>query len=285
MQADSCTKLQKKGLSAIINFCKDLIEGEKDSSILLPYSELILSTINNLFQKGVTEKNYYLLEETLNCLSMIAVVIEDDFAKYYNSFMPNLKQLLQNLPADSPQQINIRVLTIESIGFLLCAVKKNPSLFEGDCKTIMESLINLQSQNLKDDDSHHQSILSVYAHVAEALKENFAGYMNFVSQKVFHACDLQVDFYVEDETENKLADLKEKLIKTTIDLKLFGGKKTLALNPALIEHKIAGFQTLLALCKCLGKEFFPYLQKTCELVAKYMSFNNSSVRIIFFNFI
>ncbi len=39
---------------------------------------------------------YPLLEEVLNCLSIVASVLQDEFSPYYNQFMTGLKTLVGN---------------------------------------------------------------------------------------------------------------------------------------------------------------------------------------------
>ena len=50
------------------------------------------------------------------------------------------------------------------------------------------------------------------------------------------------------------------MISKTIDLKMFGGKKTVALNANAIEQKVTGSDTLCSVIIALKKQFHPYLK-------------------------
>lgn len=61
-------------------------------------------------------------------------------------------------------------------------------------------------------------------------------------ERILEAASIQVDFTFGDHVE---VDDK-KMIAKTIDLKMFGGKKTVALNAHAIEQKVTGQNTLQA---------------------------------------
>lgn len=83
----------------------------------------------------------------------------------------------------------------------------------------------------------------MYSHLATAMKESFAPYLPYIFEKVLAAASIQVDFSFGDQVEID----NDKMISKTIDLKLFGGKKTVALNAHAIEQKVTGSNTLLSL--------------------------------------
>jgi hypothetical protein len=97
---------------------------------------------------------------------------------------------------------------------------------------ILKSLIAIQNdEKLEKDDPHHAAILSVYAQLVTPMKENFAQYLPYVFDKILSAADIQVDFTIGDHVEVD----HPKMIAKTFDLKMFGGKKTIALNAHAIE--------------------------------------------------
>ncbi len=56
--------------------------------------------------------------------------MQGDFVPFYGGFMPGLKALLQSIPAQTPQQVEVRVLVIECLGALLSAVQQNENLLQ-----------------------------------------------------------------------------------------------------------------------------------------------------------
>lgn len=92
-------KLKYRSVSAIINFCKDIIEGEEDCKVIHVYADRLLKGVSSTFEQCLANGQQKILEETLICLSTIAVTLENEFSKYYNSFMPGLQQLIATMPA------------------------------------------------------------------------------------------------------------------------------------------------------------------------------------------
>ncbi len=66
-----------------------------------------------------------------------------------------------------------------------------------------------------------------------------------------------------------------KMIAKTIDLKLFGGKKTIALNAHAIEQKVAGSGTLLAVLTHTKKAFLPFAEKALPVLLRNLTYKHS----------
>lgn len=77
----------------------------------------------NIFEKALGSSNFIMLEAILDSMSSIASI--NDFAPYYNTFMPGLKQVVSMVTSDTPQKINIKSKTIETMGDLLSSIKDN----------------------------------------------------------------------------------------------------------------------------------------------------------------
>jgi hypothetical protein len=107
-----------------------------------------------------------MLEAVLDSMGSIAST--NDFAPYYGSFMPGLKQVVSMVASDTPQKINVKSKTIETMGDLLGSIKNSPE-FGNECTNIMQSLITLQTQ-LDKEDVLNRAIMTVYENVVEVLK-------------------------------------------------------------------------------------------------------------------
>lgn len=124
------------------------------------YTDLLLETCATNLQLSLTTNYITLQEETLALLSCIAQLIQEKFEKYYGQFMPGLKSILANTPNDTQSQKNLKSNTIQSIGFLLEAVKEQREQFEEDAKEILGAFIQLlQPGQLKEDDPQVQTIV------------------------------------------------------------------------------------------------------------------------------
>jgi hypothetical protein len=65
----------------------------------------------------------------MNLLSIVAAIIESEFSKYYNEFMPLLMSILENVGMETISQKNLRSKTIEAMGFMIEAVSEDKATF------------------------------------------------------------------------------------------------------------------------------------------------------------
>ena len=103
-----------------------------------------------------------MLEAILDTISTIAD--NNPFDRFYPIFMPGLKKIISMIGVDTQQKIMIRTKTIETMGYLLYAIKDNKTLFDPECEQIMTSLLEMQ-QTLPEDDMMHKSFFVVYENV------------------------------------------------------------------------------------------------------------------------
>lgn len=104
MNEETIIKLQCHAVSTLINFAKGLVNQDeetedttKPSKIMETYSRDIFASLVNLLKKAMQENYEPLQEEVMNLLSVVATIIETEFAKYYNDFMPMMMQILTNV--------------------------------------------------------------------------------------------------------------------------------------------------------------------------------------------
>lgn len=104
-------KIRTHALSCMINFTRGLIiedeneinETQKSSEILNIYSDALFSSLIENLKTGISEKYEPLQEEVLNLLNVSATLIEDQFAKYFSSFMPLMVEILDNVEGKTIQ--------------------------------------------------------------------------------------------------------------------------------------------------------------------------------------
>ena len=178
-----------------------------------------------------------MLEAVLDSMSSIASI--NDFGPYYATFMPGLKQVVSMVSSDTPQKINIKSKTIETMGDLLSSIKENPELFNNECTVIMQSLMSLQGQ-IDREDVLNRAIMTVYENVVEVLKENFSIYSDFVFERAMEAAIRPVDVQIIDELDKEKEGKKglmHNYAKLKLDLKI-DGIKNIVLNTDTFSQKI-----------------------------------------------
>ncbi len=88
----------------------------------------------------------------LNLLSITSTIIDKDFAKYYNVFMPMMVEILTNIPSTSVEQKSLRSKTITTIGFLISSVSDEKQTFFKNVVEIATYLTQLLKSGLSNDD-------------------------------------------------------------------------------------------------------------------------------------
>ena len=154
-------KVQYKAILCIVNFEQGLAE-HKEVNVIEPYLPTILSDMARIFEAALQQSNFIMLEAVLDSMSSIASI--NNFAPYYATFMPGLKQVVSMVTSDTQQKISIKSKTIETMGDLLSSIKDNNELFKSECTLIMDSLMNLQTQ-LDKEDVMNRAIMTVYENV------------------------------------------------------------------------------------------------------------------------
>lgn len=206
------------------------------------YTKDLLENCSALLDESLQKNFGPLQEETLALLACIAQLIEDDFAQYYNDFMPGLKTILANTPNETRQQRDLKSNTIQCIGFLLEAVKDKQDEFRQDAIEIAQAFMSLlQPGVLKDDDPQVSSILSSLTQVSAILKNDFLPFMPNLMQKLLNDVVADVDFKLED---GEIAALQQPtatesgVTSITVQMKGVEGNKKLSLNTNALEAKI-----------------------------------------------
>jgi hypothetical protein len=103
------------------------------------------------------------------------------------------------------------------------------------------------------------------------MKESFSQYLPYIFDKVLAAADIAVDFCFGDHVEVD----NNKMIAKTFDLKLFGGKKTVALNAHAIEQKVTGSATLNSIITHMKRAFLPYIERALPVLLKNIVYKHS----------
>ena len=115
-------KVQYKAILCIVNFEQGLIN-HKEVKVIDPYLPKILTDLARIFEAALAQSNFIMLEAVLDSMSSIASM--NDFGPYYSTFMPGLKQVVSMVSSDTPQKVNIKSKTIETMGDLLSSIKEN----------------------------------------------------------------------------------------------------------------------------------------------------------------
>lgn len=137
---------------------------------------------------------------------MLSSALDVYFVKYYTEIMSMLKNLLENIPNTDEKRAQIRIGTIECIGFIILSAR-NEQDFVKEVDQIMEYLFNMQ-QKLHKNDVEHAAIIKVYCCIANNLQHSFSKYMPFIFEKILLLLETDIELAPE---ENKNADQNKGL--------------------------------------------------------------------------
>lgn len=194
---------------------------------------------------------------------MIATVIRDKFAAYYNTFIPGLKSLLKNTPMTTPKQKELRANTIKTIGNMLYAVgeiKENREVVVADAKLFVNELIMLLDSKLSDDDPQIDSIYSFFGEVSNILGEAYSEYLPKLVPTLQHYAKQSIDVKITD-AENPAAPSNSS---GTMSVSIAG--INLSLNTHAFQLKLMGLSTLLEICSNTKRAFYPYAEEMAKIV-------------------
>lgn len=284
MNSGSLIKIKTQATSAAVNFVRELItvdeagieETERETSAIEEYTDELLEICSKLFSEGIEHNHSSLQEEVLALISCIATLIEEKFVNYYQNFMPGLKHIILNTPNETNSQRDLRSNTIQTIGFMMDAIKnteENVDSFKEDGKEIVGIFSKILDE-IKDDDPQVTAITNAFCQIAAVMKEDFAPFLPNIMERLIAGTRSEVDFKLQDA---ELPNLTEdgNLTSVTFKMKGFDGQKKLSLNTTALETKINSTQVVRALAENLGTVFFPYVENSYEALSELFNYKYS----------
>lgn len=144
-----------------MSFLRGLLNKDQDedeaTELLLPYAKQLLDTLSQLFNASLKLNHFPLQEESLSSLSLLATILDKDFANYYPLIMPGLKQIIQDQSIVSTE---LKSHAIQTIGYLISSVSDQSTNFINDFKEILNYFIKILV-NLPEEDSQVPAIINV----------------------------------------------------------------------------------------------------------------------------
>jgi ribosomal protein S13 len=275
-------KVRTQACSALVNFLRGMIhkdakddDHEEATKIIMPHAAVLLQMISALFENSLTLNYAPLQEETLTALSLMATLMDKDFADYYPSIMPGLKQIFYNLQPVTIQQANLKSNAIETISYLCSSISENSEKFTDDLKELSESFAKLLS-TLKEEDPQVPALLTAFSHISTSMRENFYPYLDFILPLLetyikadigFKLEDADIKEYVPEDSASK----EDKKLSVMINMQGVENKK-LSMNSFALQNKIMALNVLHEICLNMGESFNPFLERMLVLTKELLKF-------------
>lgn len=266
-------KTQSQAASASINFVRGLVNDSDLKFAILPYKDNLITCLQTLLDLGVQQQCYPLLEEVLNCLSILASVLDDEFMPYYTSLMTGLKTLV-GMPATTHKQKEVRAFGIKTMGHM---VEATGEPCKADANDIFLSLVNLMP-TLEFDDPAIIIIKETSPAFAYCLKESFGPYLPGIMQSLLADAAKHVDVSLTDAEAG--APTENEAGQVSLNFAIRGlGTKTLAINTSELENKIKAVQIIYNLISKVDKAANDFVEPTIQVMGELFNYrHNEDVR-------
>ena len=141
---------------------------------LAPHLDRLLESLCTVLQTGSSAVQ----EEALGAVANVAHVTEADFSKFYPSFMPGVKSILQHTAATSRQHVKLRGRALECVSLIGEAV--GPEMFRADATEVMHLIVrdlSAPATATTDSNSALEYMLPACVRICKAIGPEFLAFM------------------------------------------------------------------------------------------------------------
>ncbi|CDI96909.1 importin 5 [Echinococcus multilocularis] len=265
---DEVPRVQANAGAALVNCCETSHKG-----MLIQYLDDLVKKLEEVmtakFQEMVEKGHKLVLLQTVTSIAAVADAAGENFAPYYDRFMPGLKYIMEN--AVHPDLRLLRGKTIECISLIVLAVGKEK--FMQDASSIMSLFMKTQvgtaaegtgdasaDEQFDDDDPQVNYIITAWARICKLLGRSFEPFLPMVMPQVLRTARMAPKVCVLDNEEAESFDPESWQILS------IGEDQNCAIRTSILEDKATACQMLVCYARELKESFAPY----CEDVLNTM---------------
>ncbi|VDD82167.1 unnamed protein product [Mesocestoides corti] len=265
---DKSPRVQANAGAALVNICETSPKG-----VLVEYLDDLVKKLEDVmtakFQEMVEKGHKLVLLQTVTSIAAVADAAGENFAPYYDRFMPGLKYIMEN--ALHPDLRLLRGKAIECISLIVLAVGKER--FMQDASSIMTLFMKTQTDTaaegtgdasgedeFADDDPQVNYIITAWARICKLLGRSFEPFLPTVMPQVLRTARLAPKVCVLDDDEAENFDPESWQILP------IGEDQNCAIRTSTLEDKATACQMLVCYARELKESFAPY----CEEVLNTM---------------
>lgn len=250
-------RVQSHAAAAVINFCD-----EATPAVIAPYLDALLGKLQGLLHSPhrITQ------EQAVTAIAAVADSAETQFVKYYDWFMPRLKQVLSTA-AGQKELRRLRGKVMECIS--LVGLSVGPEKFGPDAAEVMNVLVRTAATQTEDpDDPQGFYLMQAYARICRCLKAGFIQYLPHVMPGLLEAARQKPDIQVlevkeDDENPDDQVDGYE-----TVTI----GDKRVGIRTSVLEDKAVACTMLACFIAELRGGFYDYVHPVTELMVPLLKF-------------
>jgi len=260
---DAHPRVQSHTAAALVNFFE-----ECPQNVLLPYLPNLCQKMQATLEKKTMElvqtHRKLVLEQIITTIATIADTAENHFTPFYQSFMPNLKYIMEN--ANDKELRLLRGKTIECISLIGLAVGKE--VFLSDAEQIMNMLLKAQTdegEQLEADDPQVSYMISAWARMCKIIGPQFTAYLPMVMPPLLRAAQIKPEVALVDSDDQVDEDEGWEFVPLS-DQQKFGVKT------AGLEDKNTACQMLVCYARELKEGFAGYTEQVVKIMVPLLKF-------------
>ena len=250
-------RVQSHAAAAVINFCD-----EASTTVIAPYLDRLLGKLQTLLHSPhrITQ------EQAVTAIAAVADSAEAQFVKYYDLFMPRLKQVLSGATGRKELR-KLRGKVMECIS--LVGLSVGPEKFGPDAADVMNILVSTAgTTNEEPDDTQGFYRMQAYARICRCLKSGFIQYLPHVMPGLLEAARQKPDIQVlevpdDDDGQDDSVDGYE-----TVTI----GDKRVGIRTSVLEDKAVACTMLACFIAELKGGFYDYVEQVTQLMVPLLKF-------------
>ncbi|KAG8529160.1 uncharacterized protein KY384_005795 [Bacidia gigantensis] len=242
-------RIQSHAAAALVNFCE---EAEKE--ILEPYLDELLTRLLKILQSP----KRYVQEQALSTIATIADSAENAFAKYYDTLMPMLFNVLQE--EQSKELRLLRAKAMECATLIALAVGRQK--MGNDAITLVQILGRVQQSIVDADDPQSQYLLHCWGRMCRVLGKEFVPYLVGVMPPLMQLASAKADLQLLDDDE-QAAKVSQDEGWETVPLK----GKIIGIKTSVLEDKHRAIELICIYAQNLEAAFEPYVEEIMSKVS------------------
>lgn len=242
-------RVKSHAAAALVNFCE-----EAEKSILEPYLDDLLS---HLFQLLQSDKRY-VQEQALSTIATIADAAQAAFAKYYDTLMPLLVNVLQNQSEKEYRLLRGKAMECAT----LIALAVGQGRLGQDAMTLVNLLANIQANITDADDPQAQYLMHCWGRMCRVLGSDFVPFLDNVMPPLLELAMAKADIQLLDDDE-QAEQMNGEDGWEFVPLK----GKMIGIRTSTMDDKHMAIELLVVYAQVLEASFAPFVATIMEKIA------------------
>jgi len=242
-------RVKSHAAAALVNFCE-----EAEKSVLEPYLDSLLSSLYQLLQN---EKRY-VQEQALSTIATIADAAEKNFAKYYDSLMPLLVNVLQG--QNEKEYRLLRAKAMECATLIALAVGRER--LGGDAEMLVELLGKIQQTITDADDPQANYLMHCWGRMCRVMGKEFLPFLNVVMPPLLELASAKADVQIL-ESDEQVEQFQQDDGWELVPLR----GKTIGIRTSSMDDKYMAIELLVVYAQVLEGDFAPFAAQIMEKIA------------------